>query len=209
MDGARGKRPIFMIIRESNVEPCKTSWLCVEVRVEVCGRLGGVGDWPSRVYEWACRRPPCDWCAVGVFFPFCVCVKEKRGAKPSPLSPWKAPAGRNCPTLLSYLAEVFCFFFSSQCHLMLNSSTYSVSFFPSFAPQSRLRSGFLDQLYRCRYRYRFFFFFLAEVELTTADVRRAEEQGRSWQKYALYFWQEKARRPLLKRSAGLLPGDLR
>lgn len=53
--GEGGGRPIFMIIRESIVEPCKTSWLCVEVRVEVCGRLGGEGGGlaigPSREYE--------------------------------------------------------------------------------------------------------------------------------------------------------------
>lgn len=155
MDGARRKRPIFMIIRESNVEPCKTSWLCVEVRVEVCG-----SSWALLIGHHACmnehvigRR------VIGARLAFsfrfvCVCEREKRGravARPSPLSPSKAPAGRNCPTLSSFF-----FSLSAPPHVKF-INVFCVIFFPSFAPQSRLRSGFLDQLYR--YIYTFFFFF--------------------------------------------------
>lgn len=104
--------------------------------------------WGGRVpflhmYEWACHSPPCDWC-IFTYLYVCVWEREKKGtaiSRPSSLFPWMASAGGNCPSLSSYLAEVFFLH-----HLMLNSSTFPCHF---FCPSECLQIRFSWQTVSC------------------------------------------------------------
>lgn len=90
-------------------------------------------------------------CVIGAQFAFssiCICVweREKRGraiTRPSSLFPWMASAGGNCPSLSSYLAEVF---FTPPHVKFIN---ISLSFFFFFCPSECLQIRFSCQTGSC------------------------------------------------------------
>lgn len=116
MDGT-SRRHIFMIIKQS--------WTWRLVRPPCSGGGGFCDGWskhpPSPTHppppphtcmnERACHKRPCDCCTVCTFRLLHPRERNERQsdwrAEPSALFPWMAPAGGNCPSLSSYLAEVF------------------------------------------------------------------------------------------------------
>lgn len=80
------------------------------------------------------------------FHPFvrlCECEREKRSraiSRPSSLFPWMAPAGGNCPSLSSYLAEVL----FTPPHVKFINISPSFFFFSSFFLPLRMSS---DQVF--------------------------------------------------------------
>lgn len=86
------------------------------------------------------------------FHPFvrlCECEREKRSraiSRPSSLFPWMAPAGGNCPSLSSYLAEVL---FTPPHVKFINISLSFFFFRLSFCPSECLQIRFSCQAVSC------------------------------------------------------------
>lgn len=86
--------------------PCR-----VEVRVGVCARYNGGRAGFTIAHIWMSVSQPTVWLVHSLHFHhICLWEREKRGraiTEPSSLFPCMASAGGNCPSLSSYLAEVF------------------------------------------------------------------------------------------------------
>ncbi len=94
------------------MKPCKTSLWCGSA----CGGMCAVWRGRGGFYHHTCMNEHViAYRVIGAqsaFSSICMSVweREKRGraiTRPSSLFPWMASAGGNCPSLSSYLAEVF------------------------------------------------------------------------------------------------------